>query len=94
MDLNNKKCLECGQPILSRQAKMFCSTLCRNRANGRKVIKGPADFWTKVQKLKNLCWLWLAKGKKRTDILKEPISRRRQMGSSLGRIEPLDNEAW
>ena len=76
MDLNNRKCLECGQPILSEQAKVFCSTLCRNRANGRKAIKDPADFWAKVQKLPNGCWLWLGNRNKRCGYFKRGPAHR------------------
>jgi hypothetical protein len=34
--MNNRTCLECGQPILSKHAKVFCSSLCHNRALSRK----------------------------------------------------------
>ncbi len=31
-----KKCLECGAPILGRSDKKFCSDYCRNAYNNRK----------------------------------------------------------
>jgi predicted nucleic acid-binding Zn ribbon protein len=32
----DKKCLECGEPILGRADKKFCSDYCRNAYNNRK----------------------------------------------------------
>jgi hypothetical protein len=75
--MNNRACLECGQSILSERAKVFCSTLCRNHANGRKRIKGPTDFWAKVQKLQNGCWLWLGSCNKRYGYFKTRIQAHR-----------------
>ncbi len=34
--MEEKKCLECGSPILGRADKKFCSDYCRNAYNNRK----------------------------------------------------------
>ncbi|MBI5217852.1 MAG: hypothetical protein HY958_02860 [Bacteroidia bacterium] len=33
--MEKKKCLECGEPILGRSDKKFCSDLCRNAHNNK-----------------------------------------------------------
>ncbi len=35
-----KRCLECGEPILGRSDKKFCSDYCRNAYNNRKNKAG------------------------------------------------------
>jgi len=34
--MSQKKCLECGTPLLGRADKKFCSDYCRNAYNNRK----------------------------------------------------------
>ena len=39
----NKKCMECGEPILGRIDKKYCSDLCRNSFNN-KTNSANSDF--------------------------------------------------
>jgi hypothetical protein len=42
-----RKCLDCGEPLLGRIDKKFCSDLCRNSYNN-KLNNGSADVVRKV----------------------------------------------
>jgi hypothetical protein len=61
---------QCGQTTwvltahLTRKGVTSCGCF-RRELTGTKSRKGPADFWAKVQKLPDGCWLWLGSRNKR-----------------------------
>ncbi len=47
--MNERKCLECGEPLHGRSDQKFCNDLCRNAYNNKKLGKS-SNYMRKINR--------------------------------------------
>lgn len=48
--MNNRTCLDCGEPLRGRADQKFCNDLCRNSYNNKK-LSGSTNFMRKINRI-------------------------------------------
>ena len=48
--MDDRKCLDCGEPLKGRADQKFCNDLCRNAFNNKK-LSGSTNFMRKINRI-------------------------------------------
>ncbi len=48
--MEQRKCLDCGEPLKGRSDQKFCNDLCRNAYNNKK-LSGSTNFMRKINRI-------------------------------------------
>ena len=48
--MEQRKCLDCGEPLKGRSDQKFCNDLCRNSFNNKK-LSGSTNFMRKINRI-------------------------------------------
>ncbi len=48
--MEQRKCLDCGEPLKGRADQKFCNDLCRNSFNNKK-LSGSTNFMRKINRI-------------------------------------------
>jgi len=51
--MEQRKCLDCGEPLKGRSDQKFCNDLCRNSYNNKK-LSGSTNFMRKINRILKL----------------------------------------